>query len=230
MDHQREARELLPKIIELSSPYGSPQPLRCRCPRPPPPHGQLLGPNMPLPTLVYADVKEHKIGKGALECIVCLCKFEDDDTLRLLPKCDHVFHPDCIDAWLFAQTTYPICRANLSSDPNAATPKAVPIVPYAAEEVNAVTPTTVVVDGAGSGERHMEGADNSTAAAAIVTGQSDHVAITIDVPPTPESVQKKSESSLALLPTDRMARVESKSRLPWQSKSSLRPPRFPRSH
>ncbi|CAA7395147.1 unnamed protein product [Spirodela intermedia] len=66
------------------------------------------------PTLVYSEVKEHKIGKGALECAVCLSEFEDDDTLRLLPKCDHVFHPDCIDLWLASHTTCPVCRTNLS--------------------------------------------------------------------------------------------------------------------
>ncbi|KAL2924561.1 E3 ubiquitin-protein ligase ATL31 [Bienertia sinuspersici] len=28
----------------------------------------------------------------------CLNEFEDKETLRLLPVCDHVFHPECIDA------------------------------------------------------------------------------------------------------------------------------------
>ncbi|CAK9314938.1 unnamed protein product [Citrullus colocynthis] len=66
------------------------------------------------PTLIYSDVKEHKIGKSALECAVCLNEFEDDETLRLIPKCDHVFHPECIDAWLASHSTCPVCRANLS--------------------------------------------------------------------------------------------------------------------
>lgn len=65
------------------------------------------------PTFSYSEVKDHKIGKGALECAVCLNEFEDDETLRLLPKCDHVFHPDCIDAWLDSHVTCPVCRANL---------------------------------------------------------------------------------------------------------------------
>ncbi|XP_057780269.1 E3 ubiquitin-protein ligase ATL31-like [Salvia miltiorrhiza] len=65
------------------------------------------------PTFSYSEVKGHKIGKGALECAVCLNEFEDDETLRLLPKCDHVFHPECIDAWLASHTTCPVCRANL---------------------------------------------------------------------------------------------------------------------
>lgn len=66
------------------------------------------------PTMVYSEVKWLKAGKGVLECAVCLCEFEDDDALRLLPHCDHVFHLDCIDAWLEAHVTCPVCRANLA--------------------------------------------------------------------------------------------------------------------
>ncbi|XP_042489877.1 E3 ubiquitin-protein ligase ATL6-like [Macadamia integrifolia] len=65
------------------------------------------------PTFAYSYVKGHKLGKGALECAVCLNEFEEDDKIRLLPKCDHVFHPECIDAWLSNRTTCPVCRANL---------------------------------------------------------------------------------------------------------------------
>ncbi|XP_058087589.1 E3 ubiquitin-protein ligase ATL31-like [Magnolia sinica] len=65
------------------------------------------------PILEYTVVKGLKLGKGTLECAVCLNEFEDDETLRLLPKCNHVFHPDCIDAWLSSHTTCPVCRSNL---------------------------------------------------------------------------------------------------------------------
>ncbi|XP_057763704.1 E3 ubiquitin-protein ligase ATL6-like [Salvia miltiorrhiza] len=65
------------------------------------------------PTFTYAEVKDHKIGKSALECAVCLNEFEDHETLRLIPKCDHVFHPECVDVWLESHTTCPVCRANL---------------------------------------------------------------------------------------------------------------------
>lgn len=70
------------------------------------------------PIFVYSDVKDLKIGKGALECAVCLSEFEDYETLRLLPKCDHVFHPDCIDAWLASHITCPVCRAKLAPESN----------------------------------------------------------------------------------------------------------------
>lgn len=99
------------------------------------------------PTLVYSEVKEHKIGKGALECAVCLCEFEDDDTLRLLPKCDHVFHHDCIDMWLASHTTCPVCRTNLSpaaataaaADPSAAAGDGAVVVPVGPPEQVAIT-------------------------------------------------------------------------------------------
>lgn len=68
------------------------------------------------PTFNYSAVKELKIGKGALECAVCLTEFDDDDTLRLIPKCGHVFHSDCIDPWLVGHTTCPVCRSNLIPD------------------------------------------------------------------------------------------------------------------
>ncbi|GMN43790.1 hypothetical protein TIFTF001_012991 [Ficus carica] len=70
------------------------------------------------PTLEYSAVQGLKIGKGALECAVCLCEFQEDETLRLIPKCDHVFHPECIDTWLESHTTCPVCRANLVPDPD----------------------------------------------------------------------------------------------------------------
>ncbi|KAK6137994.1 hypothetical protein DH2020_028275 [Rehmannia glutinosa] len=66
------------------------------------------------PTLSYSEVKDHKMGKDALECAVCLNEFEEDETLRLIPKCDHVFHPECIDMWLESHVTCPVCRANLA--------------------------------------------------------------------------------------------------------------------
>lgn len=69
------------------------------------------------PILEYSEVKIHKIGKEVLECAVCLCEFEDTETLRLIPKCDHVFHTECIDEWLSLHTTCPVCRANLVPEP-----------------------------------------------------------------------------------------------------------------
>ncbi|XP_071710370.1 E3 ubiquitin-protein ligase ATL6-like [Rutidosis leptorrhynchoides] len=69
------------------------------------------------PTFAYSTVKGLKIGKGALECAVCLNEFEDEETIRLIPKCDHVFHAECIDAWLENHVTCPVCRSDLVPKP-----------------------------------------------------------------------------------------------------------------
>lgn len=47
------------------------------------------------------------------DCSVCLTEFQDDETLRLLPKCNHAFHIPCIDTWLRSHTTCPLCRAGI---------------------------------------------------------------------------------------------------------------------
>lgn len=70
------------------------------------------------PAFIYSEVKHLMIGKGAMECAVCLNDFEDIETLKLLPKCDHVFHSECIGKWLSARTTSPVCRDDLA-EPDA---------------------------------------------------------------------------------------------------------------
>ncbi|XP_042489881.1 RING-H2 finger protein ATL34-like [Macadamia integrifolia] len=79
------------------------------------------------PTFSYSYVKDHKLGKESLECAVCLNEFEDEDTIRLLPKCDHVFHPECIDAWLSKRKTCPVCRANLVPEPGETPEITIPV-------------------------------------------------------------------------------------------------------
>ncbi|KAF9679020.1 hypothetical protein SADUNF_Sadunf07G0096600 [Salix dunnii] len=59
-------------------------------------------------------VCKYKSGDGLVEdteCSVCLNEFQDDETLRLLPKCTHAFHIPCIDTWLRSHTNCPLCRA-----------------------------------------------------------------------------------------------------------------------
>ncbi|KAI3409589.1 RING-type domain-containing protein [Psidium guajava] len=69
------------------------------------------------PVLAYVSVKDHKLGKGVLECAICLTEFDDFDSLKILPECEHAFHPECIDAWLASHVTCPVCRANQTPDP-----------------------------------------------------------------------------------------------------------------
>lgn len=58
-----------------------------------------------------------QVGKESLECAVCLSEFSNDETLRMLPRCCHVFHPECIDTWLQTHVTCPVCRDDLTLVP-----------------------------------------------------------------------------------------------------------------
>ncbi|KAH0865956.1 hypothetical protein HID58_083167 [Brassica napus] len=64
-----------------------------------------------LPFFRFSALKGSKQG---LECSVCLSKFEDVEILRLLPKCKHAFHIECIDEWLEQHATCPLCRNRVS--------------------------------------------------------------------------------------------------------------------
>ncbi|MBA0768506.1 hypothetical protein Gotri_017302 [Gossypium trilobum] len=47
------------------------------------------------------------------ECAVCLNEFNQDEKLRIIPNCSHVFHIDCIDAWLQNNANCPLCRTSI---------------------------------------------------------------------------------------------------------------------
>ncbi|KAK7379500.1 hypothetical protein VNO80_04962 [Phaseolus coccineus] len=67
------------------------------------------------PTFDFSKMKELRVGNGAEECAVCLVEFQDSDTVKMLPLCQHVFHQRCIDQWLASRLTCPICRQKLIS-------------------------------------------------------------------------------------------------------------------
>ncbi|KFK37518.1 hypothetical protein AALP_AA4G267500 [Arabis alpina] len=60
------------------------------------------------------------------ECSVCLSEFEEEEEGRVLPKCGHAFHVDCIDTWFRSRSTCPLCRA--------------PVQPESAEPVEELEP------------------------------------------------------------------------------------------
>lgn len=64
-----------------------------------------------LPVFLYKDIIGLK--QQPFDCAVCLCQFNEQDMLRLLPLCNHAFHTECIDTWLLTNSTCPLCRGNL---------------------------------------------------------------------------------------------------------------------
>ncbi|PUZ60404.1 hypothetical protein GQ55_4G122600 [Panicum hallii var. hallii] len=69
-----------------------------------------------LPSFTYnRSVKQHNVtggagGEEAATCSVCLGAFQVGETVRLLPVCLHLYHVECIDPWLEAHSSCPICR------------------------------------------------------------------------------------------------------------------------
>lgn len=62
------------------------------------------------------DYRAPPAEESVLECAVCLCEFEENEKCRLLPKCNHTFHTDCIDMWFFSHSTCPLCRTNVTPE------------------------------------------------------------------------------------------------------------------
>lgn len=78
-----------------------------------------------LPQSVIDSIAVFKYKKdvGLIEgtdCPVCLSEFQEDESLRLLPKCSHAFHISCVDTWLRSHTNCPLCRAPILSGAIAA--------------------------------------------------------------------------------------------------------------
>ncbi|XP_030443711.1 RING-H2 finger protein ATL78-like [Syzygium oleosum] len=53
---------------------------------------------------------ELKLPGLVAECIICLSEFATNDRVRILPKCHHRFHVQCIDKWLNSHSSCPTCR------------------------------------------------------------------------------------------------------------------------
>ncbi|XP_034591341.1 uncharacterized protein [Setaria viridis] len=48
---------------------------------------------------------------GWAQCAICLGLVRAGEAVRRLPACGHLFHAGCIDKWLRAHATCPLCRA-----------------------------------------------------------------------------------------------------------------------
>ncbi|XP_057980250.1 putative RING-H2 finger protein ATL36 [Malania oleifera] len=68
--------------------------------------------------------KDSSSGDHSIYCTVCLCEVADGERYRRLPKCNHCFHVECIDAWfLWDHSTCPLCRTHVSHNLSALRPK-----------------------------------------------------------------------------------------------------------
>ncbi|KAK8684543.1 hypothetical protein V6N13_040565 [Hibiscus sabdariffa] len=63
-----------------------------------------------LPVFTFSS-KSHP--DSVTECAVCLSEFEEGESGRVLPKCNHSFHSECIDMWFHSHSTCPLCRTSV---------------------------------------------------------------------------------------------------------------------
>jgi hypothetical protein len=63
------------------------------------------------------EEEETAAAAAAATCSVCLGAFQLGEMVRLLPACLHLYHAECIDPWLDAHTTCPLCRSD-TGDPS----------------------------------------------------------------------------------------------------------------
>ncbi|KAJ6696056.1 RING-H2 FINGER PROTEIN ATL51-RELATED [Salix koriyanagi] len=63
-----------------------------------------------LPVVVF----QSRDFPDGLECAVCLSDVLEGEKARLLPKCNHGFHHDCIDMWFQSHSTCPLCRSSVA--------------------------------------------------------------------------------------------------------------------
>ncbi|XP_073008429.1 RING-H2 finger protein ATL64-like [Typha latifolia] len=62
-----------------------------------------------IPVTVYSRQGEGE-GEGEI-CAICLEEMEGGEEVKVMPRCKHTFHDDCIDQWLgVVSASCPVCR------------------------------------------------------------------------------------------------------------------------
>ncbi|KAK2444798.1 RING-H2 finger protein ATL78 [Trifolium repens] len=83
-----------------------------------------------IPIVVYGSGSISSSFVGT-DCPICLGEFIDGEKIRVLPKCNHGFHVECIDTWLLSHSscpTCPICRQSLLEYPTASEASSVAVI------------------------------------------------------------------------------------------------------
>lgn len=159
--------------------------------------------------LFFYDAKNYP--ENAPECAVCLSEFESGETGRVLPKCKHSFHTECIDMWFHSHDTCPLCRAPV--EPMQNRPDVV---------INVCEPET------GSSSGSTEDVNNENRAGKEVGSSSvglrrkpSFAGVTVEVPTRNESFRDEStQSSSFRSPMSRMSSFKRILSMNWKGNVS----------
>ncbi|KAM1185824.1 hypothetical protein TB2_014727 [Malus domestica] len=62
------------------------------------------------PTVIYTAEMKAKLAGVEAECAICLSEFVEGEGIRVLRRCKHGFHAQCIQKWLSSHSSCPTCR------------------------------------------------------------------------------------------------------------------------
>ncbi|CAN6306348.1 unnamed protein product [Urochloa humidicola] len=73
--------------------------------------------------------KEVAEGDPAADCAVCIAEVAAGEAARVLPRCGHAFHVECVDMWLRSHSTCPLCRCAVADEDAPPPPRAPEVDP-----------------------------------------------------------------------------------------------------
>ncbi|XP_054797601.1 RING-H2 finger protein ATL66-like [Prosopis cineraria] len=56
------------------------------------------------------SMENKSVGDSNVECCICLSVLKDVAKVKVLPECEHAYHSECVDMWLSANPSCPLCR------------------------------------------------------------------------------------------------------------------------
>lgn len=66
---------------------------------------------------VIVEYSKYSLEHKQDSCSICLGEFRQDECIRVLAECTHIFHMACINKWLEHHPNCPLCRATAVHPP-----------------------------------------------------------------------------------------------------------------
>ncbi|XP_009360247.1 RING-H2 finger protein ATL79-like [Pyrus x bretschneideri] len=87
------------------------------------------------PAVIYTAEMKAKLAGVEAECAICLSEFEEGEGIRVIGRCKHGFHAQCIQEWLSSHSSCPTCRRTcLPQSPSQSPPPPQPARDHSSEQ------------------------------------------------------------------------------------------------